>query len=298
MRQDLAVTTGIGSGDNESGAYDPGYGPLVSTRVRIATWNLWGRYGPWTERMGSIEANMRAVDADIWALQEVWADDRRNQARVLASALGYEHVAFDANLERDGAFSGNAVVSRWPIRTHDVLVLPRTAGDARDDEGEERLVVFAEIDGPRGPIQVYCAHLSWRDDHSAIRQAQVAEICRLVRECRPRTFPAVLCGDLNADPTSDELRMLTGQAAVPVPGVMFRDAWLAAGNAEAGATASNANPFNAAALDRERRIDFVLVGTPKLGGVGHVLEARIAGDTPLDGMWPSDHLAVVAELRY
>ncbi len=293
VRQDLAVTL-----DNESGAYDPGYGPLVSTRVRIATWNLWGRYGPWAERMDPIAASMRAVGADIWALQEVWADDRRNQARVLASALGYEHVVFGANLERDGAFSGNAVVSRWPIRTHDVLALPRTAGDARDDEGEERLVVFAEVDGPRGPIQVYCAHLSWRDDHSAIRQAQVAEICRLVRERRPRTFPAVLCGDLNADPTSDELRMLTGQAAVPVPGVMFRDAWLTAGNAAAGATASNANPFNAAALDRERRIDFVLVGTPKLGGVGHVLGARLAGDAPVDGMWPSDHLAVVAELRY
>ena len=119
---------------------------------------------------------------------------RANATRraMLASALGYDHVVFDANLERDGAFSGNAVVSRWPIRAHEVRVLPRTAGDARDDEGEERLVVFAEIDGPRGAIQVYCAHLSWRDDHSAIRQAQVAEICRLVRERRPRTFPAVL----------------------------------------------------------------------------------------------------------
>jgi endonuclease/exonuclease/phosphatase family metal-dependent hydrolase len=270
----------------------------VSTRVRIATWNLWGRYGPWAERLHPIEVNMRAVDADIWALQEVWEDDERNQARVLAAALGHHHVVFASNLERDGAFSGNAIVSRWPITAHEVRVLPRKSGEARDDEGEERLVVFAEIDGPRGPIQVYCAHLSWRDDHSAIRQAQVAEICNLVRERRPRSFPAVLCGDLNADPTSEELRMLTGQTSVPVPGVMFRDAWLTAGNASAGATASNTNPFNAAALDRDRRIDFVLVGTPKLGGVGHVVDAQVAGNTPVDGMWPSDHLAVVAQLRY
>jgi len=92
--------------------------------------------------------------------------------------------------------------------------------------------------------------------------------------------------------------MLTGEAAVPVPGVMFRDAWLAAGNTEPGATASNANPFYAGNLDRDRRIDFVLVGTPKLGGVGQVLDARIAGAAPVEGMWPSDHLAVVAELRY
>jgi len=248
--------------------------------------------------MAPIEQNMRAVDADIWALQEVWEGDEGNQARVLAGALGHEHVVFAPNLARDGAYSGNAIVSRWPIRDHEVRVLPRTVGDARDDEGEERLVVFAEIDGPRGPIQVYCAHLSWRDDHSAIRQAQVGEICRLVRERRPRTFPAVLCGDLNADPTSDELRMLTGQAAAPVPGVMFRDAWLAAGDGSDGATATNANPFYAALLDRDRRIDFVLVGTPKLGGVGNVLEARVAGTTSVADMWPSDHLAVVAELRY
>jgi endonuclease/exonuclease/phosphatase family metal-dependent hydrolase len=288
VRQDHAVSTD----------WDPGYGPLVETRVRIATWNLWGRYGPWAERMQPIEETMRETGADIWALQEVWEDDERNQARELAAALGYDHVVFAFNLERDGVFAGNAIVSRWPIRTHEVRALPRIAGEARDDEGEERLVVFAEIDGPRGPIQVYCAHLSWRDDHSAIRQAQVAEICRLVREKRPRSFPAVLCGDLNADPTSDELRMLTGQSAVPVPGVMFRDAWLAAGNTTSGATASNANPFNAAALDRDRRIDFVLVGTPKLGGVGHTVAARVAGDHPVAAMWPSDHLAVVAELRY
>lgn len=278
--------------------WDPGYGPLVTTRVRIATWNLWGRYGPWAERMEPIVANMRAARADIWALQEVWEDAERNQARVIGAELGFDHVVFAPNLERDGAASGNAIASRWPIRAHEVRVLPRTVGDAHDDEGEERLAVFAEIDGPRGPIQLYCAHLSWRDDHSAIRQAQVAEICRLVREHRPRSFPAVLCGDLNSEPASDEIRMLTGETGVPVPGVMFRDAWLAAGNTDPGATASNDNPFYAAALDRDRRIDFVLVGTPKLGGVGHVLEATIGGNVPVGGMWPSDHLAVVADLRY
>ncbi len=278
--------------------FDPGYGPLVTTRVRIATWNIWARYGPWEARGPAIEATMRAVDADIWALQEVWENDDRNQARDLATALGFEHMVFAPNLERDGVRAGNAIVSRWPIAENGVRVLPRVAGDTRDEEGEERLAVFADVEGPRGVIQMYCAHLSWRDDHSAVRQAQVGEICRLLRERRPRTFPAVLCGDLNSDPDSDEVRLLTGRAAVPVPGVVFRDAWLAAGHADLGATASNANPFNAGALDRERRIDFVMVGTPKLGGVGHVLDARIIGNSAIDGMWASDHLGVVAELRY
>jgi endonuclease/exonuclease/phosphatase family metal-dependent hydrolase len=280
-------------------AFDPGYGPLVKTRVRIATWNLWGRYGPWEARLPVIIENLGAINADILALQEVWDDGTRNQAREIAAALGCTEPVFAANLERDGARSGNAVVSRWPITRHEVRKLPRRgAHHAIDDEGEERLCVFAEIAGPRGPIQMFCAHLSWSDDHSAIRQEQVTEICRFVTETRPRPFPAVLCGDLNADPTSDEIRMLTGRRASPVPRVVFRDAWEASGNEEPGYTWSNANPFAAAALDLDRRIDHVMVGHPKLGGAGHVLTAQVAGDVPIDGLWGSDHLAVVAELRY
>ncbi len=91
--------------------YDPGYGPLVSTRVRIATWNLWGRYGPWEARVPAIEATLRSLDPDICALQEVWEDDARSQAREIADALGFPNQIYAANLERDGARSGNAMVS-------------------------------------------------------------------------------------------------------------------------------------------------------------------------------------------
>ncbi len=281
------------------GPFDPGFGAIVETRVRIATWNIWARYGPWEERGPHIVETLRSVDADILALQEVWEADGRNQAAEIADALGYEAHVFAPNLEIDGVRAGNAIIARWPIIATEVRALPRDAGDAHDDEGEERLCVFAEVDGPRGPIQMYCAHLSWRDDHSAIRQAQVAEICRLVRERKPRTFPAVLCGDLNSEPESDEVRMLTGHAAVPVPGVMFRDAWIEAGHDRArGYTADNVNPWISGLLGRDQRIDYILVGTPKLGGVGHVVSAQLAGNNPIDGCWPSDHFAVVAELRY
>ena len=287
------------AGHDDPSQYDPGYGPLVSTRVRIATWNLWGRYGPWEARLPVIVENLRAIDADIVALQEVWEDDTRNQARELAAALGYTEPVYAHNLERDGARSGNAVASRWPIVAHEVRTLPRRgAHDAVDEEGEERLCLFADVAAPRGRIQMFCAHLSWQSDHSAIRQEQVTDICRFVRERRTWSFPPVVCGDLNADPTSDEIRILTGRAASPVPSVVFRDAWEAAGNDDSGYTWANRNPFAAATLDLERRIDHVMVGQPLLGCAGHVLEARVAGDLTLYGMWGSDHLAIVVELRY
>jgi endonuclease/exonuclease/phosphatase family metal-dependent hydrolase len=278
--------------------YDAGYGRLLETRVRIATWNVWGRYGPWEERLPAIVETLRRVDADIVGLQEVWADEQRSQAEELAAALGYTELVYEANLELAGVRSGNAVLSRWPIGHTEVRRLPREADSAADDEGEERLVVLAEVDGPRGPIQVFCAHLSWRADHSGIRQAQVAEICRFVRERRPRSFPAVLLGDLNADPDSDELRTLTGRRTAPVPGVMFRDVWAAVGNDRSTPTWSNENPFAAASLDLDRRIDYILVAAPKAAGCGHPLTASVFGDEPIGGMLGSDHFGIVADLRY
>jgi endonuclease/exonuclease/phosphatase family metal-dependent hydrolase len=290
-------------GVSDPAAYDPGYGPLVETHVRIATWNIWARYGPWEERAPVIESTLREIDADIVGLQEVWDDGSHNQARELATALGYEAAVWAPNLTfPNGVQAGNAVISRWPIARHEMRLLPREADGARDDEGEERLAVFAEIDGPRGPIQVFCAHLSWRDDHSAVRQVQVRALCEFVRECRPRSFPAVVVGDFNSEPTSDEIRMLTGLAAVPVPGVVFRDTWrVVHGDSREGATGhtvTNENPFDRANLFLDQRIDYILAGVPKLGGVGHALDVRVFGNAPVAGMFGSDHYGVRADLRY
>jgi endonuclease/exonuclease/phosphatase family metal-dependent hydrolase len=285
-------------GDGVTLDYDPGYGPLLDTTIRIATWNVWGRYGPWRERQPAIVDNLRRIDADVVCLQEAWQDDERSQPADLAAALGFDHVYAPA-FEIHGGWSGNAVLSRWPIARHSVVDLPMEGGGARDtDAGEKRVALFAEVSGPRGLVQVFCTHLSWRADWGGVRQAQVAEVCRFVSSTRPRPFPAVLCGDLNAEPGSDEIRMLTGLAAVPVRGVLFRDAWTVGGDGSAGATITARNPYIAASLDPEMRIDYVLAGHPKLGGAGHVRAARVAGDLAVDGYWPSDHLAVVADLRY
>jgi endonuclease/exonuclease/phosphatase family metal-dependent hydrolase len=280
-------------------AWDPGYGPLIETRMRVATWNVWGRYGPWEQRQPIIEANLRAIDADIICLQEAWEDDARSQPADLADALGLSYV-YERAFMMNGGWSGNAVLSRWPIVRHEVEELPMEGGGAVDtDEGERRLIVFTEIEGPRGPFQVFCTHLSWRADWGGVRQAQVGKVCEVIRAHTPRPFPAILCGDLNAEPMSDEIRMLTGLAAVPVPGVILRDAWAVAGRGGSGATVGPRNPYGAAALEPDARIDYVLVGWPKLGGAGQVLQAVVAGDRPGDArLLGSDHFAVVAELRY
>lgn len=275
------------------------YGTLIDTRVRVLTWNLWWQYGDWEARRPAIAATLARLDADVICLQEVWDDGSVCFSQELADGLGFHHT-YGFRLVLNGVRFGNAVLSRWPIMASDVLELP---GDP--SANERRVCVRADIDGPRGALQVFSTHLNWRFDQSAIRQDQVRAICGFIASSRPeggRTYPPILCGDFNADPDSDEIRMITGKAAPPEAKLVFHDAWDVAGQASGssatGATWSNANPYAALDLEPDRRIDYVFVGWPKALGAGHVTSCRLEGLEPVEGVVPSDHLAVLAELRY
>ena len=276
------------------------YGTLLDTRLKVLTWNLWWRFGPWEARRPAIAATLARLDADVICLQEVWDTDADGCfAAELAEGLGFHH-AYGSHLDLDGVRFGNAVLSRWPITGRDVLTLP-----APDHQQESRTCVRADIDGPRGGLQVFSTHLNWRFDQSETRQHQVRAIARFVSAARSqadRAMPPILCGDFNADPDSDEMRMLTGKAATPVPKLVFHDAWDVAGEASSssttGATWTNANPYARLDLEPDRRIDYVLVGWPKAGGAGHVTRCTVECAEPVDDVVPSDHLGVLAELRY
>lgn len=275
------------------------YGALLDTRLRILSWNLWWRFGPWEARRPAITATLARLDPDIACLQEVWEDDEASCAVELAAQLGFHHV-YGSRLDLDGVRFGNAILSRWPIASHEVLPLPAPEG-----LDELRTCIRADIDGPRGPLQVYCTHLAWRFDQSHVRQDQVRAITSFVARSRAgaqHSYPPILAGDMNAAPDSDEIRMLTGRAAVPEPGLVFHDAWEVAGrpspSSATGLTWTNDNPYAQADLEPSRRIDYVLAGWPKEGGAGHVTDCTVECAEPVDGVVPSDHLGVLAELRY
>lgn len=274
---------------------DSNFGELLDTTVRVVTWNLWWRYGPWEQRLPRICETLRRVEPDVVALQEVWIDERAgtSSAHVVAGALGFDHVVTSCRIElEDGIGFGNAVISRWPIPTHEWRPLPSPA-----ELDEFRTVLRADVAGPRGPFQVFSTHLHWRLDHSHIRQDQVRAICEFVADSPDRSYPAILCGDLNADPMCDEIRMLTGRTSVPVPPIVFFDAWEIAGDGP-GLTWSNDNPYAVRDLEFSRRLDYVLVGFPKAHGAGNPVRAVLVGVDEIDGLVPSDHYGVVTDLRY
>ncbi len=264
----------------------------LETRVRILSWNLWWKFGPWQDRKTAILATLRDLDADVICLQEIWNDGDGNLAADLAAALGYHHVYAESMVMNDTGF-GNAILSRWPIGESDTVEL---SGQAESGEGRNGL--YALVNGPRGDIPVFCTHLNYRYQHSHIRQKQVADLSRFVDSKRPWKFPPVVCGDFNAEPESDEMRMLTGLTTCPVEDLVFADAWNVGGDRGHGFTWANDNPYAVEEFEPDRRIDYIYVGHPKYRGAGHVTRCEVVGNTAVDGVMPSDHYGVLAHLRY
>lgn len=275
-------------------SFDPyaPYGPLVDTTLRVVVWNVWGRYGAWEERQAGLEDVLAAVAPDVVCLVEAWATPDASQPDRVGERLGQAHRVFVGDWDQGGWTSGIGVVSRWPITQSERQGL---LGNG-DGNGE---ALRAVIDGPRGPVQLFVVMLDYPLHASGVRQAQVRQLADVVARTTRRRHPVVVCGDFNAGPDSDELRMLTGRSEPPVRGLVFYDAWEMAGDGTPGYTWSNRNPLAAPGLYPDRRFDYILSAWPRAGGVGHPTHCELLGDTSTSGRPPlSDHYGVLADLRY
>lgn len=281
--------------------------PAILCIVRMATWNLQGRIGDWEARQEAQLATLAEVGPDVVALQESWVEPGgATQAGWLAGRLGL-HAATAAELAGFDRYPGapywvvNSLVARWPVVQLAARPLPDEHGDAT-----WRHVLVARVERPDaagGPFLAAAAHLEHGLDRSPTRRAQAAALAAELAahlgppEVRQEAPPAVLGADLNAVPWSDEVRGLTGAAAPLQPDLVLVDAWDAAGNADRGDTWASTNPrVPRRAVHPNRRLDYVMVTWPRRRGVGHVVGCHLAGTTPVEGVWPSDHYAVVADV--
>ncbi|PYN82506.1 MAG: hypothetical protein DMD96_05875 [Candidatus Rokuibacteriota bacterium] len=71
---------------------------------------------------------------------------------------------------------------------------------------------------------------------SADRKQQVRALVEFLAEPKRQPPITVLCGDFNAAPGSDEIRLLTGLRPPAVAGWTFLDAWETAGDDSPGYT--------------------------------------------------------------
>lgn len=265
-------------------------GPPV---LRVLTCNIWNLMGPWRERRQELVAWIDELAPDIVCLQEVLIQDGRDQATWLAERCRTDWHVFVAGADvGNGIRFGNAVLSRHAIEESQLVDLP--GADARDDL--QRVCLHARTGG----LDVYCTHLAWRFEEGAVREQQVVTIEHFVRQTLDpdSPMPPILAGDFNADPDSAEIRFLSGLQSLGGESTYWQDAWRIAGEGP-GLTWDNRNPFAALDMEPERRIDYVFVGWRKDSGAGRVVAAKVVCDGPLrpgSDVWPTDHLAVMAEI--
>jgi endonuclease/exonuclease/phosphatase family metal-dependent hydrolase len=262
--------------------------------LRVLTWNLWWRFGPWEQRAEAIESTLRAADADVICLQEVWAaEGGPDQVEILATALGMSYCRTPSPFWEGFSF-GNAILSRHPILNVEYHQLPGRTGSPGN-----RSLIIASLGVAGGVVPVACTHLDYLFDQSELRSRQVRTVlehCVAASTDPSASFPLLLCGDLNAVPDSDEVRALTGRTAPHIPGHLFSDVWELCGEG-LGHTWSSRNPYLADATWPNRRLDYVMVSWPRPKGLGKPLSVELIGTTPVNGVMASDHYGVLATLR-
>jgi len=166
--------------------------------VKVMTYNIHqGFDADYIVNLEAIAETIANEAPDIICLQEV---NRAQISNGMVDCLGY--LAHKLNLfvvygpnHKDGQY-GNAILSRYPISAWENYLF-------KNNIYEQRGILKASIVVPWGQLTIYNNHLDFHPDND-IRVLQVMELI----EFRGGRSPAVICGDMNATPHSEELQPL------------------------------------------------------------------------------------------
>jgi endonuclease/exonuclease/phosphatase family metal-dependent hydrolase len=258
--------------------------------IRLVTINIWGNNGDVARRMKVLVPQLIALQPNVVTMQEVReVPGGLRQAALVAEALGadYRFAVVDPN--SPGGPIGNAIISNLPIRETQELTLPSPLGDLR-------AAVRCSLETPHGLQSVTTAHLTFELEGSPARELQAIVLDEFAR-AKPSVLPPILTGDLNCTPDSDVLRFFNGRRSLQGKGTYWRDAFHRRHPDSDGFTWSARNPNAKRSVERNRRIDYILVGPMHDRGPGSVLHSRVVLDLPAaDEVYPSDHFGVFAEI--
>ncbi len=293
--------------------------------LRIVTLNVGSLLDAgWDERLPLIGQQLAALDPDVVCLQEVaQSSSRPNAAQQVLDGQhqhggSLEHIGYGGLPispppgmfgDEPDLLMGSAVLSRWPveiIETHGLPFAPNTNTSRQMFTHE---LVHAQTAG----LDLFSTHLSAAPTDGRHRRLQVQAIDQIIRAARgPEdldpwqptrpAMPAILCGDFNAEPDSEEIRFLCGLTPLDGRDTFYQDAWRVAGDGSAGYTNHWTNRLGSDLNIHRKRIDYVFVGDPfvRRGKGGRVLNAQIVIDEVVpddaDGWPPSDHAGVLAEI--
>ena len=257
--------------------------------LRFITLNTWKNDGDYAARVAAMTTGLRLLEPDVVLLQEVFrlADGTMDTARALAGALGLA-LAYAPARTKLRRWHGQDVESESGLA---VLARGRLAGIERvplpsDEHGGERIALLVNAVLAAGAhVLVGCVHLSHLRDDAARRRQQLETILAHPRWRTPAHM-RILGGDFNAPAEASEVRWLGEHHDLVITDVF--------------GVATRRQPTHPmpSRVDRAgRSIDFLFTVTPRGHPSPVVTLAGIALDNPVDGVWASDHAAVVARVE-
>lgn len=248
--------------------------PLVAAgrpraALRVATFNIWHDAGDWPTRLPLLVAALRETDPHAIFLQEVLQDAGKglpNQAETIAAALGGGWDVEFASTSPVGARNryGNAILTRLPVAETTMRKL-----EPADDY---RTALRVRVRTGGRAVDLVTTHLAWQPDAGPVRARQIADLLAWLPRDR---IPLVLGGDFNAPADAPELTPLRARGLTEASPPAARTT-LAPGHGYA-----------------EQVIDHIFTDPRTFAVAG----ARIIGDRPTGGVYPSDHFGVAATLR-
>lgn len=265
---------------NKDENYNDKYGdraviPPKGQSLRVMTYNIYGARATSPANAADLDAIaevIRRQNPDFVTLNEVDVFTNRtgkdvHQARDLAEKLGMEWH-FSKAIDRDGGEYGDAVLSKYPILEKRSYRLPCAA----EQPGEDRslCVIRVQIDGK--DLYVASTHL----DHlsgDASRLMQATEI-RRIRDTELEG-DLILCGDLNAIPSSNVIATMTSFLTNTGP----------------------IDQYTFPSDDPSRKIDYIMYAPIEHFGVQNC-QVVSRGDQQVDGVDASDHRPVIADIRF
>lgn len=279
-------------------------------RFKAMTFNLFHDYPlcRHIERRLAMLENELAIQApDVALLQEVSASRshghlaERLVAGLRTRGLEYRLAYAPANgsVADGGNFEeGSAILSRWPIAESQVRRLAADYVLKRESHGysyeEYRIALRATVVIESGlTIDVFGAHVTdvAPGDLVSPRRLQIEDLARFVAERPSRDFPAIVGGDFNARPETEEITWLRQNG--------FHDLCV-------GFEPGNTNDANDRDLEHpedtaNQRIDYLFLADAERGQF-NVDSVRLSLAKPTEVepgrfLWASDHSGILAELE-
>ncbi len=170
-------------------------------RFTVATYNIHKGFSQLNRRMviHELKDRLHGLDADVLFLQEVVGGHAghalryrewpvRPQHEFIAGA-NWQEVAYGKNAEYEHGHHGNALLSRFPMPTHENVDISAHAFESRG-------MLHCELELARGLPTLHCfnVHLGLFERG---RQWQLGALVERIRALVPRSAPLIIAGDFN-----------------------------------------------------------------------------------------------------